>query len=228
MSFRTIITSAVLVAAAATFCIGPAALAGTPGATQVPGTKLANALLTARQFGAGFARVGHLLTSGSGLKPFTVLSVAHQSCARFGELYDLDGYGETAWALTTIGSYAQAEYYTQTLYQFARPGATAAFFNAEKAKFQRCRSFVSATPGVTMHVTEHVSVTRVAGHQAFLVTESDTFAGVSGSAVRYVLVTIDGADVFMAEGDNPSNAVPTNPSLQAVTVKVFARVSALR
>jgi hypothetical protein len=229
-------TAAAAIAAAGLLFGSPAASAATPGSVQVTGNQLKSALLPASYFGSGYAGSGAFSTGGH-LEPGPALyTPAKLSCADFWGLFDAIGYGETALASGSeqylsgpLQNLDQALYYTQAVYQLPGSRAATALYDAEYAKYAACRSFtVSGGHGQSVHVEQSVSKTHVDGHPAFLVTQNEVFSETSGSLKPYMLIAVDGADIFLVQASDPAGKVPASPSDATVIAKLITRVAALR
>jgi hypothetical protein len=83
---------------------------------------------------------------------------------------------------------------------------------------------------VKLRVTvKSMSKTRVGGHRAFQVAETETFSSLPATPLYvHLSFTVDGTDVFIVTAENGSSSPPANPSLPAFTVRLIARVAALR
>jgi hypothetical protein len=151
------------------------------------------------------------------------------SCRDFWALLGAAGYGETATASDILVN-AKAQVYRQIVYQFASARAASSFFGQEEAKYPKCRSFAISNRGVTLRVTvKSMSKTRIGGHQAFQVAQTDSFSNLPANPLySYLSFTVDGADVFIVTAENGRNSPPANPSLSAFTLRLIARVAALR
>jgi hypothetical protein len=66
------------------------------------------------------------------------------------------------------------------------------------------------------------------GNPAFLDTQTSTFSGQPGSITFYILVTVDGADVFAVEASATLNNTQPTPSPAAASKYMIGKVSALR
>jgi hypothetical protein len=232
MLLRT--TAAAVITAAGLLLTAPAGLAATPGSAQVTGNQLKSALLPASYFGSG-STVSGVFSSGRHLENLPAsLKPAKLSCADFWALYDAPGYGETSLASDEVNpnvnvSQGQGDSYVQAVYQFANSHKAAAFYGAEEARFAACRSYKESGGGSTFDVTQSVSKTHLDGHQAFLVTQAETFPSSGGVVLRpQTLVTTDGADVFMVQTTVIVGNGPATPSDAAVTARLITRVAALR
>jgi hypothetical protein len=233
MSFRALAAVAVITVAALSL-FSPAADAAAPGTVQVTGIKLASALVPAAEFGPHF-QAGVTFTSGGQLTHGPAVNKpAAMSCATFWALYISPGYGQTALAGDSVTGVDLTSplLYGQAVYQMPTASAASALFTAENGAYGRCRSFTAGVPGsgnATVHVTQSVSETRVGGHQAFLVDQHQTYSDAPGIATTvHVLVTADGADVFIVTGIRDAPSAPTSPTLTSVIGKLIARTSALR
>ena len=227
MSLRPLLLSAAVLATASAVLLAPAAQAATPGSVQLTGNQLRSALVTGSSLGGGYTIEDKFSTGGRVVHEPVVNRPAAMSCGHFGYLYDTPGYGETALASTTLQNPAKARFYTPTIYQFPSAHVASALFAAEKTKFTRCRSYtVPASKGIpAARVTQTLTATRVGGRKAFLVTQTNTYSGQSFHLRIKILVTLDGADLFMLSA---AGAVPAHPSPATLTRSMIQRVSALR
>jgi hypothetical protein len=176
MSFRTKV-SAIAITAAACVMFAPAALASS-GPVQVTGKQLKTALLPASDFQPGY-KAGTELDSGRALERRIVFKLSSMSCANFWVFIGVvGGFGDTAYASDLVtsptGAAPVVENFTQAVYQFASTHA-ASFYGQLTAKFRSCRSMTSSDPkdGGTMKQTVRSQSTRVGGHQAVQLVESD-------------------------------------------------------
>jgi hypothetical protein len=225
MSLRPLLCAA-LIAVAPVLLIASSAQAATPGSIQVTGNQLKSALPQARFFGSGYSIHGQY-GSGNSVQHYPALSnPARISCAAAWPFFGAGGYGETALAMEgAIGPQA----YQQVIYQFGSARAASKIFDAMHARSASCHSYtLPPVQGRTEHVSQSVSTTHTDGHQAFLVTQSSTFSGESGSLTVYVLYTADGADLFIVQGFGTINNTQPRPSPAAVTGYMIGKVSALR
>jgi hypothetical protein len=239
MPFRATLT-AVAAAAAACLLLAPAALASSqsPGSSrqpvQVTGKQLKSALLPASDFVAGYATAS-VHDSGGSLEHSTVFKVPSLSCRNFWAAIGISqGFGETAFAASLVGIKSDTatvlEMFTQSVYQFASARAAALFYSQVNDKYQSCKSAsASDGQGGTAQITVHSqSKQRVGGHEALRLIVYLTDSKVASTAVpEYVLWTIDGTDAYLISTVliNTKSPQPTQSSL---TLKLIARVSALR
>ena len=208
----------------------PAALAAARPPAQVTGDQLSSALLPPSYFGPDY-QAGIGFTSGSQLNheraPFTP---ATMGCWSLGTPAVTTAFGETAYAESSdspTGSTGQK--YLQIVFQFPSYRASTAFYSAEDARDAKCTSYSSTPHPMPFSITVRQSVSKmhVGGHQAFLVVQSVTYAGVAGVTKVYLLEAIDGADVFMVVTSG-ANIPATHPTAAAAAGQLIAQVSALR
>jgi hypothetical protein len=215
---------------------GPAALAAAPGAVQVTGTRLASALLPGSAFGSGYGVMDEQ-DSGRTLVRSADASVRTASCAYYSLLlgdstilgrHTSFAFGATAEA-TDLGwpwSSSTDRSYRQTVYQFASPRIAASVYAQAYAKYASCRTF--ALSGARFRL-ESESKTRAGSYQAFQIAQSISYPG-SGLPVygAGTLITVDGADVFIVREQAVRTAPPASTTLTVLTVRLVARVQALR
>jgi hypothetical protein len=231
MSLRSLLPAAFL-AIAPVVLLAPSAQAATPGSIQVTGNVLKSALPPASFFGSSY-KATDAFNTGKSLQHYPASRhLATMSCAASWTMYGTVGYGETAYAGDGIlSSQGQDPAYLPGINQFTNPRTALAVFNAQRAKSKSCRSYTAPLPkgSPAEHVTQSVSTVRPGGHQAFLVTQVSTFSGQPGSVSEYILVTVDGDDLFTVDSPvNVTNTMPSNPSLATVTTYMIGKVAALR
>jgi hypothetical protein len=225
---------AIVITAAACLLLAPAAMASS-GPIQVTGKQLRSALLPASDFLPDYA-ASDVFDSGRTLENQTVFTVPSMTCRDFWSyIGDVAGFGETAFAgdLVTYssGGVPEAELFSQDIYQFASAHAAASFYGKINAKYRSCRSLTEpdTSGGGTIHYSVHSqSKQRVGGHRALQLIEYTVVSSVGPTpVVTYVLWTIDGADIYRVRAIMISSGSP-QPSLSSLTLKLIARVSALR
>jgi hypothetical protein len=233
MSFR-VKAGVIAFAAAASMLVTPAAMASSHGPVQVTGKQLKSALLPASDFVAGYKASTEFDT---GRKPEhgTVFNVRTMSCKDFWLLIGtVPGFGDTAFAsdlvLDKTGTKMPAEIFSQSVYQFASARAAASFYREVNARFKSCHS-VSGSDGSggTIRRTVHSqSGERVGGHQATQIVEYSTDSKLPGPPLRvYLLWTVDGTDVYVMN-TTPLSISSPRPAQSSLTLKLIARVTALR
>jgi hypothetical protein len=230
MPLRPLLSAAVITLAAVVM-LTPSAQAATPGSVQLTGNQLESALAPASFFGSGYTVKDSYTSGKSLLRSHAILNAATMSCAAAWVMYGEPGFGETAAADSgAISSQVQAATYLQIIDQFPNAHTAAAVFSAQHAKSVSCRSYtLPATKGAPAeHIVQSVSTTSAEGHEAFLVTQASTFSGESGSLDTYIIVSIDGADLFTVEAFGTNSTAPKDPSLPAVAAYMIGKVSALR
>jgi hypothetical protein len=236
MPIRATLTAAAATAAAC-LLLAPAALASPRSSHQpvpVTGKQLKSALLPASDFVAGYA-TSVVTDSGGSLEHRTLFNVSSMKCSSFwlfiGTAY---GFGETAFAGDLVqaksGQAAVQESFNQSVYQFASTHGPSSFLARVNAKYRSCRSITESFPktGTIRYTVHSQSNERVGGHQALQLVEYAAFPKTSlPPVVTDVLWTIDGTDVYVISTvlGNVSSPRPTQSSL---TLKLIARVSALR
>jgi hypothetical protein len=234
MSFRAKISAAALTAAAC-MLLAPTALASSHGTVQVTGTQLKSALLPPGDFIAGYT-VTFALNSGSNLEHGAVLNLPSISCKAFWlEQGVAQGFGETAFASDMVAAKSGtlpsvSEIFNQSVYQFASAHTATAFLSQLNAKYRSCRSVTASdTTGGTLHWVAHSqSKQRVGSDQALQVVEYVSDSKVPGSpTVIYLLWTANGTDVYMISSQLLFITSP-RPTLSSLTLKLIARVHALR
>jgi hypothetical protein len=233
MSLRLLASAAVAAGALVAVTAGgsemPAAQAAVRPPVQVTGDQLSSALLPASYFGPGY-QVGIGFGSGSKLddEPAS-MKPATMSCYLLGTVV-VTNFGDTAYATTSdspAGTTGQT--YQQMIFQFPSYRASAAFYSTEEARDARCTSYSSPAPAsFSISVRQYVVKTHVGDHQAFLIVQSMTYAGVAGVSKVYWLEIIDGADVFTVQTFSTANSPATHPTAAAAAGQLIARVSALR
>jgi hypothetical protein len=222
--------SAIVAATAALVLLGSAALA----LTQPTGKQLEAALIPASGFLPGYLTI-FSNNSGGRLEYGTTRRIPPMSCFVFWASIGVDpGYGETAFADEMAGSGSNpvpvAELFEQAVYQFATSRGATSLYNQISAKYRSCRkTSVRDTAGGTLTQLVHARYTeRVHGHQALLLVEYLTDSRVPGPpTVTYALWTLDGTDVYLVSS-RPFNVPAPAPSLSWITLKLIARVTALR
>ena len=232
MSFRGQ-ASTIAITAAALVAVAPAALASS-GPVQVSGKQLRSALLPASDFLPDYA-TSDVFDSGRGLEHEIVFTVPSMTCRDFWSyIGDVAGFGETAFAGDLVayksGAVPVAELFGQSIYQFASAHAAASFFGEVNAKYRSCRSLTEpGSGGGTIHYSVHSqSKQRVGGHQALQLIEYTVVSKVGPTIVpTYVLWTIDGTDIYRIRAILINTDAP-QPTLSSLTLKLIARVSALR
>jgi hypothetical protein len=232
MSFRAKV-SAVALTAAACMLLAPAALAS----VQVTGKQLKSALLPTSDFLASYVASGEH-DSGRSLQHGSVYSLPSMSCHSF--WLDLGipsispGFGQTAYAGDIVGGGSASvpvyQVLQQTVYQFASTHAASSFFSQMTAKYRSCPSVsTSDTKGGTLRwAVRSRSTAHVGGHQALQISENQTDSSEPGPPiVTYILWTINGTDVYMLSSE-VLNVNSPQPTLSSLTLKLIARVGALR
>jgi hypothetical protein len=240
MSVRSLLPAALITLAAVALLApsaqaahaAPSAQAATPGSIQVSGNHLKSALPPASFFGSSY-KARDAFDTGKSLEHYPASRhPATMSCVTAWTMYNTVGYGETAFADDgVLSSNGQDAAYLPGINQFANPRTAAAVFDAQRAKSASCRTYTLPSPkgSPTEHVAQSVSTVHPGGHEAFLVTQVSTFSGQPGSVSAYILVTVDGADLFTVESPiNVTDTMPVHPSLQAVTIYMIGKVAALR
>ena len=237
MSLRAKV-SAVALTAAACMLLAPTALASTHALIQVTGKQLRSALLPASDFLPGYAASGEH-DSGHALLHGSLYNLRSESCGQFwltlALAYAQPGYGATAYAGDVVGttsSYAggPSEVFLQSVEQFASTHAASSFLSQLTAKYRSCPSFSeSDTKGGTLRWKVHSRSTKhVGGHQALQLVEDTTDSTVPGAPiVSDALWTIDGTDVYLLNS-GLLNVNSPQPTLSSLTLKLIARVRALR
>jgi hypothetical protein len=223
MLLRSVLAAALITGA---LFAAPMADAATPGSIQVPGSKLESALPSSAYFGHGAMILNPYNTGGTLVHYPAIAKAAKTVCETTLILTYIDaGWGQTAIASETaqhtLGTY------TVQIGQFANARTASAVFDAQRAKAASCRSYsLPPLPGSTRHVWQSVTGTRVGGHPAFIVKQQSSYSNVPGVTVPgYVLVTVDGSDLFTEEISGTPEA---QPSGSAITLYMIGKVSALR
>lgn len=235
MPIRAALTA--VAAAAACLLLAPAALASPQSShqpVQVTGKQLKSALLPPSDFEADY-HTSYTSNSGGSLEHYTLNKIPSMSCTDFWNAIGIvDSFGETSFAIDQVGPKTGAvpvqEVFSESVYQFASTGAAASFYNEMTAKYRSCRvTTESDTKGGTLKYTLHSQSTkRVGGHQAVQLIEYLSDSTVQGPPlVTYVLWTIDGTDAYMISTILLNTTSP-RPSQSSLTLKLIARVGALR
>jgi hypothetical protein len=236
MSFR-VKASAIAVTAATCLLLAPTAMASASGPVQVTGKQLKSALLPMSDFLASYSASGER-DSGHALQHGSVYKLPSMSCHAFWLALGLagisPGFGQTAYAGDIVGggSASVPVYQTmdQSVDQFASTHAASSFFSQMSAKYRSCPSFSEPdTKGGTLRWAVHSrSTQRVGGHQALQLAENQTDSTVSGPPLPIdVLWTISGPDIYMLSSEM-INVNSPQPTLSSLTLKLIARVRALR
>jgi hypothetical protein len=227
MSLRPLL-SAAAIAFAAVVILAPSAHATTPGSIQLTGNQLKSALPPASFFGSGY-KVDGGYNSGKSVDHYpAIFNPATMSCAKAWYMYNQVGFGETASASEgVIGP--QAGSYDPVIFQFSSAPAALRIFDEMRAKTASCRSYsLPPVKGTTTHISQSISKTRTGGHQSFLVTQNNTFSSQPGSLATFVLVTVDGADLFVVQATGTFNHAQPTPSPASVMLFMIGKASALR
>ena len=236
MLFRARASAIAATAAAFVLLFTPTAMASAHGPVQVTGKQLKSALIPATGF---LSRYRTLFESDSGgrLEHGVTLSIPSTKCFDFwsgvGDGVG-QGYGESATAEDLVGNGSPpapvAEIFGQAVYQFATSRGAASFYNQIGAKYRSCRSVsVSDGQGGTLREWVHARYTqRVGGHQALLLIKYLNDARIGGATVvTYALWTLAGTDAYLVDSQLLNVTTP-QPSLSSLTLKLIARVTALR
>jgi hypothetical protein len=201
-------TAAIGVVALSVAALSLGAAAANAGTVQVTGHQLEAALLPASDFPVGYQASGESDT-GSRLETSPAkYNLPTMSCATWEQEFGLTGFGETAAASDSIdppsrGATRDAGY-AQLVYQFRTAGVASTFFRGTRA--------VAAAP--------------VGGHAAFWIDET---VSASGYTVQgHALLTDVGTDVYGIESLGIGIAPPASPAPASLTLKLIARVQALR
>jgi PknH-like extracellular domain len=226
--------SAIAFTAATCLLLAPTALASTHGPVQVTGKQLGSALLPPSDFVAGYSTI-FAGNSGGSLEHGTTLTIPSMKCFDFwGSIGVSKGYGETAFADETngfkSGSLRVAEIFSQAVYQFPSAHAAASLYGQISAKYRSCRTASVLDPkgGQIVDQVHSRSTQRVGGHQALLLVEYLTDTRIKGSPlVTDALWTLDGTDIYLVSSQLLSVRSP-QPTLSSLTLKLIARVGALR
>ena len=233
MSLRAKV-SAIVLTAAACMLLAPAAMASSHGPVQVTGKQLKSALIPASGFLPGYVTI-FAGNSGGRLEHGATRFVAPMNCFIFWNSIGIDkGYGETAFAdeiaASKSGTAIAEETFTQAVYQFASARGAASLYGQISAKYRSCRSVsVRDTQGGTLRLTVHSrSSQRVGGHQSLLLIEYLTDSRIPGPpTVTWALWTLDGTGIYMVSSELLNLGAPA-PTLSSLTLKLIARVGALR
>jgi hypothetical protein len=236
MSFR-VKASTIALTAAACLLLGPTAMASSHGPVQVTGKQLKSALLPTSDFLASYSASGER-DSGHALQHVRVYELSSMSCHTFWVTLGLagisPGFGQTAYAGDIVGGGSASDpvYQTmdQSVDQFASTHAASSFFSQLSAEYRSCPSFSeSDTKGGTLRWAVHSrSTRRVGGHQALQLAEDQTDSTVTGPPLPIdVLWTVSGTDIYMLSSVM-LNVNSPRPVLSSLTLKLIARVSALR
>jgi hypothetical protein len=233
MSFRVKV-GVIAFATAACMLVAPAAMASSRGPVQVTGKQLKPALLPASDFVAGYTASTESDT-GRKLEHGTVFNVRTMSCENFWLFIGTTfGFGETAFAsdlvLDKTGTKRPEEIFSQSVYQFASSAAAASFYGKVNAKYKSCHSVSESdgNGGTTRRTAHSQSKERVGGHQATQIIEYVTDSKIPGPALRiYLLWTVDGTDIYVLDTTPLSTSSP-RPAQSSLTLKLIARVAALR
>jgi hypothetical protein len=228
--------SAIALTTAACMMLAPAALASTHGQVQVTGKQLKSALLPASDFVAGY-RVIFAANSGSNLEHSGIYSLPSMSCKSFWPVVGAaKGFGETAFATDVVTAksgtppVSVAAGFVQTVYQFANAHTATVFLSQLSAKYRSCPSATDSDgEGGTLHWVLHSqSKQRVGSDRALQVVlrQSDSQPA-DLPAVIDVLWTVNGTDIYMINRQ-AFIATSPRPALFSLTLKLIARVSALR
>jgi hypothetical protein len=215
--------------ALALFGAGPVS-ALTPGAAQVSGTVLQNALLPAGDFGSGFIPVAtgapssgsRVLPPGPGINP------AILDCADFESVVYLEAFGQTAGALA---SFTNPGWQTgnpdvwdgqEVVYQFATAQAAGRFYQRAYAKYEACQPLTVPQPSDTSLgggeldlSTMSIAKTTVDGYAAFQQVQFAARSESTGDTFfRNTLTVVAGTDVYQfldysGTDDEPSPALMT-------------------
>jgi hypothetical protein len=234
MSFRA--RTSAIAATAATFVLllTPTAMASAHRPVQVTGKQLRSALIPPAGFLSGY-HVAYAGNSGGSLEHGAINSIPPMNCSTFwGSIGVNDGYGETAFAEDLVASGSTpvpvVEIFHQAVYQFASSRGAASLYGQISAKYRSCRSVsVPDTQGGTLREMVHARFTqRVGGHQALLLVEHLSDSRIAGPpVVTYTLWTIYGTDIYLVDSQLLNVTTP-RPTLSSLTLKLIARVGALR
>ena len=233
MSLRAKV-SAIALTAATCLLLAPTALASTHGPVQVTGKQLTSALLPPSDFVAGYSTI-FAGNSGGSLEHGTTVTIPSMKCFDFwGSIGVAKGYGETAFADETngftSGTLHVAEIFSQAVYQFPSARAAASLYGQISAKYRSCRTASALDPkgGQIVEQVHSRSAQRVGGHQALLLVEYLTDTRIKGSPlVTDALWTLDGTDIYLVSSQLLNVRSP-QPTLSSLTLKLTARVGALR
>ena len=226
--------SAIALTAAACLLLAPTAMASSHGPVQVTGKQLKSALIPASGFLPGYVTI-FAGNSGGRLEHGATRFVPPMNCFIFWNSIGIDkGYGETAFAdeiaASKSGAAIAEETFTQAVYQFASTRGAASLYGQISAKYRSCRSVsVRDTQGGTLRLTVHSrSSQRVGGHQSLLLIEYLTDSRIPGPpTVTWALWTLDGTGIYMVSSELLNLGAPA-PTLSSLTLKLIARVGALR
>ena len=233
MSLRAKV-SAIAFTAATCMLLAPSAMASTHGPVQVTGKQLTSALLPASDFVAGYKTI-FAGNSGGSLEHGTTHHIPSMNCFVFWASIGADkGYGETAFAEEMngfkSGPVSVAEIFSQAVYQFPSARAAASIYGQISAKYRSCRTASMPDPkgGLIIEQVHSQSTQRIGGHRALLLVEYLTDTKLHGSPlVTDALWTLDGTNVYLVSSQLLNVRSP-RPTLSSLTLKLIARVSALR
>ena len=226
--------SAIAFTAATCVLLAPSAMASTHGPVQVTGKQLTSALLPASDFVAGYSTI-FAGNSGGSLEHGSTQHIPSMTCFIFWASIGVGkGYGETAFADELNGPksgvVSVGEIFSQAVYQFPSAHAAASLFGQISAKYQSCRTASAPDPkgGRIVEQVHSRSTQRVGGHQALLLVEYLTDTKLGGSPlVTDALWTLDGTNIYLVSSQL-LNVHSPRPTLSSLTLKLIARVSALR
>jgi hypothetical protein len=229
MSFR--VKAIAAAAAAACLLLAPAAMASSRGLVQVTGKQLKSALLPGSDFGPG--PILSETDTGGRLEHGALFNLHSMPCQAFWpDIGIVPGFGDTAFAFEVITSSSVSSgprLFEQSVYQFASTVAASSFFAELNAKYRSCSSVTVSDPnGRFQWTVRSQSKQHVGGHQALQLAENVTKLKTSAPPSKIdVLWTLDGTDVCMNNATLFNTSSP-QPSLSSLTLKLIARVGALR
>ncbi len=198
--------------------------------TQLTGTQLKGALLSATDVGTGFTAStdsavdsgGSLTTAAAKYKPASI------SCPDLLNEMGQTGFGESAMADDTLENDTSGELLNQVVYQFASATAANVFFTSLEAKWNSCGSFTEtdSSSGTTGKVTIVAAAAPSGlGDMAFSNTMTATESSTTMSGTN--LAVLKGVDVFIVGPDKVGGGLPTDLSAQTLAQKLMSNVAAV-
>ena len=161
------------------------------------------------------------------------------SCGNFEDGVGVEGFGETAVALSFVSNpnpwpdYPSTQfYYSQSVYQFASTKAAATYFSQARTKYATCQYFTESVPadsvpgsGKLETTTQTMSKASVGKYQAFRVGQISDLIDIAGITVQLnTLVTVEGTDVVTMVSVGGTN----DPVPAGLMLKLISRVQKLR
>ncbi len=193
---------------------------------QLTGTQLAQVLLPASFFPAGFTTSSAPVTSSGSLAAGqATYNLATVDCATFVYHLGRTGFGETA--LAADSAVGTGQVYSQVVYQFGSASAATAFVSGARAVAARCGKPFTANEGTASGTFTLAASTGlpVGGQPSVELAQTGRLGG--QSLILDTLLVPSGVDVFIAAAVGIGGGAPAVPARETLVYNLMKRQAAV-